>query len=573
MNKKNNLLSKTLILSLTLLFIGASTIPNISGYENKTRTTMIKEVSSVTIDEDDYVNIFLKFDEGNGNTAGDSSGHDYDGTIYGASWTTGKYGYALDFDGTDDYIDLDEHTKNKLGINKTDDLYLSFYFRSSSTNRGIIYSMCRGDSYGYNPGFHVAITSEGKIEVQVWRLSCGVLTWSNNSYNDGSWHFVEIYYNGIQDNPFVKIVVDGDLDHTFKKYICDFFGDQFRYCQIGRHSHELIDYFDGTLDEFKIIKYPGGNEQYPPVVTGPITGQPGIEYDFTFSIDDPEGDSVMLYINWDDGNIEELGPFEPGEDVIVSHTWNVDGSYEIKAKCYDIWDDSRYSDIHLIRIGDQAPDRPIITGPKYGDPQEELTYTFVSSDYEGEDIKYYVDWGDGTTTETDYVPSNTEVELSHSFPSNNDYYMRARAIDIKNKIGEWEEYHIRIGDKPPNNLKIYGAVQGVPGVKYQYAFVAYDPEDDNLTYDIDWGDGDIETDIGPILSGEILVKKHSWNRTRNYVIKVRVKDEFDYYTPGWTEFDVIIPRSKVLNFNLLDLLFERLPYRGTIIKYLFKMIN
>jgi hypothetical protein len=43
-----------------------------------------------------------KFDEGSGGTAYDSAS-DNDGTIYGASWTTGQIGGALDFDGSNDY--------------------------------------------------------------------------------------------------------------------------------------------------------------------------------------------------------------------------------------------------------------------------------------------------------------------------------------------------------------------------------------------------------------------------------------------------------------------------------------
>ena len=44
-----------------------------------------------------------KFDEGSGSTAYDSAG-DNDGTIYGATWTTGQIDGALDFDGVDDYV-------------------------------------------------------------------------------------------------------------------------------------------------------------------------------------------------------------------------------------------------------------------------------------------------------------------------------------------------------------------------------------------------------------------------------------------------------------------------------------
>ncbi|NIP26204.1 MAG: hypothetical protein GWN67_27470 [Phycisphaerae bacterium] len=46
-----------------------------------------------------------KFDEGSGNIAYDSAGTN-DGTIYGATWTMGKIGGALSFDGVDDYVDV-----------------------------------------------------------------------------------------------------------------------------------------------------------------------------------------------------------------------------------------------------------------------------------------------------------------------------------------------------------------------------------------------------------------------------------------------------------------------------------
>ena len=44
-----------------------------------------------------------KFDEGNGTTAYDSAGSN-DGTVTGATWTTGQIGGALDFDGVNDYV-------------------------------------------------------------------------------------------------------------------------------------------------------------------------------------------------------------------------------------------------------------------------------------------------------------------------------------------------------------------------------------------------------------------------------------------------------------------------------------
>src|SRR5262249_18049918 len=46
------------------------------------------------------------FDEGSGTTALDESGHRLNGSIVGATWTAGKYGQGLSFNGASSYIDL-----------------------------------------------------------------------------------------------------------------------------------------------------------------------------------------------------------------------------------------------------------------------------------------------------------------------------------------------------------------------------------------------------------------------------------------------------------------------------------
>jgi len=50
---------------------------------------------------------YWKFDEGVGDVAYDSSGNGNHGTIYGASWTDGKFGKALFFDG-DDLVQVED---------------------------------------------------------------------------------------------------------------------------------------------------------------------------------------------------------------------------------------------------------------------------------------------------------------------------------------------------------------------------------------------------------------------------------------------------------------------------------
>jgi streptogramin lyase len=55
-------------------------------------------------------------DEGSGDIAGDSSGNGNDGTIYGATWTTGKKGGGLSFDGADDYVTIPIINSDEISV-------------------------------------------------------------------------------------------------------------------------------------------------------------------------------------------------------------------------------------------------------------------------------------------------------------------------------------------------------------------------------------------------------------------------------------------------------------------------
>lgn len=56
------------------------------------------------------------FNEGSGTIATDSSGNGNDGTIQGATWTTGKNGDGLSFDGIDDSVSIPLINNEELSI-------------------------------------------------------------------------------------------------------------------------------------------------------------------------------------------------------------------------------------------------------------------------------------------------------------------------------------------------------------------------------------------------------------------------------------------------------------------------
>lgn len=557
---RDRLYKKVIVYGLFLLLIGFSFTVNISGNIGKTNIQKNREIpTNIPIFDNDYINAFWNFEEGNGNIANDNSGHEYDGTIYGASWTTDAIegsSYALDFDGTNDYISFDAHSHD-LGFNKTDDLIFSFHFKSNTNNKGMFYSLSH--KWGTNPETHIYLDDDGTVGFQIKVTSCGFEFNTNNDYNDGEWHYVEIWYSGITNEPTVTIFVDDQEEAVITYWVCPFNSDEFGRVKIGRRSHEESYYFDGKIDDFKIIKYPGGNEQNPPEVDGPTSGDTGTELFFTFTTEDPEGDDIWLWIEWGDDDIEEwIGPYDSGEVVTVSHTWDEMGAYVIKAKSKDIWDQSQSTCFPVI-IGNQPPNSPEITGPKCGDPGIEYDYTFKSDDSEGDNISYYIDWGDGENTGwLGPYTSGEEFTLSHIWSLEGEYELKVKAKDDIAGESQWSSKIIRIGNTAPNKPTISGPLTGVPNVELDYIFKAIDPDGDDLYYYINWGDGAEITNFGPISSGEEIMLSHTWTEIGEFEIKAKVKDPCDEES-FYEVLKITIPRNKA-TYNILFLrLLERFP--------------
>ncbi len=80
-------------------------------------------------------------------------------------------------------------------------------------------------------------------------------------------------------------------------------------------------------------------------------------------------------------------------------------------------------------IGPFPPTPPYIDGPREGFAGIELCWTFHSDDPNGDDVKYIIDWGDGTTIETEYNSSCTPVELCHTYNKKGVYAIIAYAED------------------------------------------------------------------------------------------------------------------------------------------------
>ncbi len=79
--------------------------------------------------------------------------------------------------------------------------------------------------------------------------------------------------------------------------------------------------------------------EIPQPPSGISEGQTGIEYDFSSSTTDPEGDGILYLFNWGDGTDSDwLGSFNSGDTCTASHFWADGGTYYVKVRAKDVYD-------------------------------------------------------------------------------------------------------------------------------------------------------------------------------------------------------------------------------------------
>jgi hypothetical protein len=74
----------------------------------------------------------------------------------------------------------------------------------------------------------------------------------------------------------------------------------------------------------------------PATPNGPTTIFAGRSYSYSSSTTDPDGDRVYYMWDWDDGTeLEWIGPYDSGDNVSISHVWDVKGEFQVKVKAKD----------------------------------------------------------------------------------------------------------------------------------------------------------------------------------------------------------------------------------------------
>jgi len=114
--------------------------------------------------------------------------------------TEGKYGNALEFDGVDDYIEINDQDSLDFGLSP---FSIEAWFKTTSTTREVII----GNNYAGSTGTYIEIDTSGKARfiVNIPGGTPDIVLTSSNSYNDGGWHHVV----GVRTNTEGILYIDG----------------------------------------------------------------------------------------------------------------------------------------------------------------------------------------------------------------------------------------------------------------------------------------------------------------------------------------------------------------------------
>jgi len=487
-----------------------------------------------------------------------------DGTIYVGSWDAGLY--AIYPDGTQKW-------RFPAGA--------SIASSPAIADDGTIYF---GNLQG-GSGFRIyAVNPNG---TEKWHYTTGGSVSSDPAIGDDG-----TIYIGSGDNYLYALYPNGTLRWRFKT------GDEI-------HGHPSIA-DDGTIyigsnDEYLYAIYPNnGTEKWRFGTTWGLYGNPSIANDGTIYVGTdklyaiyPNGALRWSFIFGNDGWIASSSPAISSEGTIYIGTnignmaggdivaVNPDGTERWRKRIANDWVDSSPSigEDGTVYIGSSWhyegwPGGILYAfnyfeleayahGPYIGIKNEPVQFTgSASGGYPP--YSFHWDFGDEESSE--------EQNPTHEYDIAGNYtVMLTVTEDNDSVVVDTTWALIRESNEPPDIPTIDGETQGQYGEPYDYTFLSIDPDEDDIWYYIEWGDGDIEEWIGPYESGEEVSISHTWDEQGEFTLRAKAKDIFDAES-DWGTLQVTMPVNQhSYSFPLLQRLLERFPNTFPLLRHLLDM--
>ena len=167
-----------------------------------------------------------------------------------------------------------------------------------------------------------------------------------------------------------------------------------------------------------------------------------------------------------------------GEDEFQGSEQNIPGSDGLGDIPYNIPDGINQDTYPLMEPYGNiniAPKIPTLSGPKIGTVDQEYNYSFYTTDPDGDEIYYHVQWGD-TIFPIIYGPysSGVEVILNHSWSERGTYIINVMAEDIYGAESDWATLKVTMPKNKPFflfNAFIEWLFERFPLLEYLFSFL------------------------------------------------------------------------------------------------------
>jgi len=418
-----------------------------------------------------------------------------------------------------------------------------------------------------------------RFELHINGVNCSTPDTQSFYRRIGAWYQWEITWDNLNQTCNGEILFEiifldclwvqtaGDLDED---------GDAtFHYSYYNPYS-----WINGTLDgdhifdndKPYIVWYTpfGEPPDAPSEPSGNTSGYICINHSYSTSTSDPYGLNVTYGWDWNGDLIvdEWTDWYESNETCTLAHNWSDPGDYNIGVKAKNTLEkESNWSSQLSITMLNHPPNAPREPTPLDGASNVPVDgiLCWIGGDPDICDTLSY-DVFFSTSYPPKLVVQNQTEECfdpygSGDLPFFEEFYWRVIARDNHGARNSSPVWTFKTGiNSPPTDPKIDGPNPGDAGVDYNFTFVSKDPDNNTIKYFINWSDG-ITTDTGLYASGEVVTLNHSFNEKGEYIIKAIAEDSFGAQSNEST-FKINIPRYKAVNFNinLLSCLFERFPF-------------
>lgn len=274
---------------------------------------------------------YYNFEEGTGTTAFDTSGNSNNGALGTGNsapiWTAGKFGKALNFDGSNDYINLSSVT-GPTALNGS----ISAWVKESTWNTSLD-EYIAGHSIYYNANaLYLSVHYNDSVGSH-FRYGNTYLNYTgSNNFANNSWHHLAATWNYNGSNVSLAFYVDGILtDSDTSASTISFTSSKWR---IGYFTDTAGDanstYLSGLIDDVRLYNYARTAKQ---IIEDMNAGHPAVS---------ASGKNTVAYYKFDEGygsttaNWSNIGSTLNGTlgSGTSSPTWTTNGKFG-KALSFD----------------------------------------------------------------------------------------------------------------------------------------------------------------------------------------------------------------------------------------------